>query len=43
MIATEANQIDLFGELARAYEAEDRTASQKVETRLAKAKNGTAN
>lgn len=38
MIATEANQIGLFGQLARAYEAEDRTASQKVETRLANSK-----
>jgi hypothetical protein len=38
MIATEANQVDLFGDLARAYEAEDRTASQKVETRLADSK-----
>lgn len=38
VIATEANQVDLFGELTRAYESEDRTASQKVETRLAKSK-----
>lgn len=38
MIATEANQVDLFGELARAYEAEDRTGAQKVETRLGESK-----
>ncbi len=38
VIATEADQVHLFGELARTYEAEDRTASQKVETRLANSK-----
>lgn len=38
MLATQANQVDLFGDLAHAYEAEDRTASQKVETRLSASK-----
>jgi hypothetical protein len=38
VIATQANQVSLFGDLARAYDAEDRTASQKVETRLADSK-----
>jgi hypothetical protein len=34
VIATQARQIDLFGELAEAFETEDRTAAQEVETRL---------
>ncbi len=38
VIATEAKQVELFGDLADADEAEDRTAAQKVETRLANSK-----
>jgi hypothetical protein len=38
IIATQTDQVELFGELARAFEAEDRTAAQKVETRLANSK-----
>ncbi len=38
MIATQAGQVALFTELAEAFEAEDRTAAQKVETRLVNSK-----
>jgi hypothetical protein len=38
VIATEAGQVDLFGELAGAFESDDRTAAQKVETRLVNTK-----
>jgi hypothetical protein len=38
VIATEAGQVELPGDLADAFEAEDRTAAQKVETRLSNSK-----